>query len=194
MASSANICFNCIPLRRRTIPCQSVFSHCGSWREIHLNRNQATARHASPVESGRSAQISMGVSAMGIFKSELGANADPRKVTDRRTKEQKRRYDCRVRPDRRLNNISVEWIPFSEVTSHPTIREALSNRRNKKKATGTQRKEQSAVAIYKNKLNVLVDVRKVTERRTQEKKLSYDRRVQPDRRLSNIVVKWIPYS
>jgi hypothetical protein len=130
---------------------------------------------------------------MGIFNNKFGVNADLRKVSDRRTKEHKRRFDRRVRPDRRLNNISVEWIPFSEVTSHPTIREALSSRRNKSKATDTRVKKQTAVAIYKSKLNTSVNLRKVTDRRTQVKKLSFDRRVQPDRRLSNILVEWIPF-
>jgi hypothetical protein len=135
----------------------------------------------------------MGVSVVGIFKNKLGATVDLRNVTDRRTREQKRPYDRRVQPDRRLSNILAEWIPFSEITSHPTIREALSRRRNKKKAIGTRIKEQSVVGIFKNKLSVTVDTRKVPDRRTREQKRPYDRRVQPDRRLSNILVEWIPY-
>lgn len=130
---------------------------------------------------------------MGIFNNKFSVNADLRKVSDRRIKEHKRRFDRRVRPDRRLNNISVEWIPFSEVTSHPTIREALSSRRNKSKATETRVKKQTAVATYKCKLDTSVNLRKVIDRRTQVKKLSFNRRVQPDRRLSNILVEWIPF-
>lgn len=79
---------------------------------------------------------------MGIFKKRLSATLDRRMVTDRRIQEQKLPYDRRVQPDRRLNNISVEWIPLSEVTLHPTLREALSRNSNKKKAAGTHTKEQ----------------------------------------------------
>jgi hypothetical protein len=50
------------------------------------------------------------------------------------------------------------------------------------------------VGIFKNKLRATVDLRKVTDRRTQEQKRRYDRRVRPDRRLSNISVEWIPFS
>lgn len=35
------------------------------------------------------------------------------------------------------------------------------------------------------------DRRKIPDRRTQELKLSYDRRVRPDRRLGNIIAEWI---
>jgi hypothetical protein len=141
------------------------------------------------------AQRGMGVS-VGIFKKKLSATDDLRKGTDRRTQEQKRSYDRRVRPDRRLSNILVEWISFSEITSHPTIREALSSRRNKKKAPETRRKEQPVVGAFKpfkNKLSATVDLRKVTDRRIQEQQRPYDRRVRPDRRLSKISVEWIPY-
>jgi hypothetical protein len=78
---------------------------------------------------------------VGVFKKRLSARVGRRKITDRRTQEQKLPYDHRVRPDRRLNNISVEWIPISEVTLHPALRESLRSNRNKKKAAGTRIKE-----------------------------------------------------
>jgi hypothetical protein len=130
---------------------------------------------------------------MGIFKSKSGDNVELRKVTERRTREQKWRHNRRVRPDRRLNNIDVEWIPFSEVASHSTIREALRCRNNKNQAKGTPRNEQSVVCIFSNKSAGTVDLRKVTDRRTQQQMRPYNRRVHPDRRLSNISVEWIPY-
>jgi hypothetical protein len=130
---------------------------------------------------------------MGMFKSKSGAIADLRKVTERRTREQKWRHDRRVHPDRRLNNISVEWIPFSAVTLRPTIREALFCRKNKNQAQGTSRKEQSLVCIFRNKLAGIVDLRKGTDRRTQQQMRPYNRRVHPDRRLNNISVEWFPY-
>jgi hypothetical protein len=130
---------------------------------------------------------------MGMFKSQSGAGIDLRKVKERRTQNQKWRHDRRVRPDRRLNNISVEWIPFSEVTSYPTIREALSYRKNNNQAKGTPRKERSLMCIFSNKLAGTVDLRKIADRRTQQQTRPYNRRVHPDRRLSNISVEWIPY-
>ena len=129
---------------------------------------------------------------MGIFKCKSSADSDLRKVTERRTREQKWRHDRRVRPDRRLNNISVEWIPFSAVTSNPSIREALSCRKNKNQAKCTPRRERSLMCIFSNKLAGTVDMRKITDRRTQQQMRPYNRRVHPDRRLSNISVEWIP--
>lgn len=135
--------------------------------------------------------------------SKLGGRADLRKVTDRRTCEQSWPHDRRVQPDRRLNNISVEWVPFREVKSHPIIRDALSSHRNKRKATGTGGKEQleneqwenepSMVNIFQNNWSPLIDLRNVPDRRTRDQKQPYDRRVQPDRRLSHISVEWITY-
>ena len=70
----------------------------------------------------------------------MNAEADRRKGTDRRTQDLKLPYDRRVRPDRRLNNISTEWIPIDEVTLRPTIREAFSSHKSKKLTTGTRTK------------------------------------------------------
>ena len=127
-----------------------------------------------------------------MFKRALSANVDQRNTTDRRIHEQKWRHDRRVRPDRRLNNISVEWIPFSEVASHPTIREALSCRKKKNQAKGTPRKEPLLTGPFENQWSPIVDRRKATDRRTQQKELHYNRRMKPDRRLNNISVEWIP--
>jgi len=128
-----------------------------------------------------------------MLKRELTANVDRRDTTDRRIHEQKWRHDRRARPDRRLNNISVEWIPLSEVTSHPTIREALSYRGNKKQLQLPRRKETLSADIFENQWSPAVNRRKATDRRTQQQKPPYNRRVRPDRRLNNISVEWIPY-
>lgn len=128
-----------------------------------------------------------------MFKKALSANVDQRNTTDRRVHVQKWRHDRRVQPDRRLNNISVEWIPFSEITSHPTIREALRCRKKKNQAKGTSRKERSLMCIFSNKFTGDSDLRKITDRRKQQQLRPYDRRAHPDRRLNNISVEWIPY-
>jgi hypothetical protein len=47
-----------------------------------------------------------------MFNKALSANVDQRKTTDRRIDEQKWHHDHRMQPDRCLNNISVEWIPY----------------------------------------------------------------------------------
>lgn len=72
---------------------------------------------------------------MGFFRNKSGGAVDRRKIAERRTREQKLPYNHRIRPDRRLNNISVEWIPISEIDMHPALREALNG--NRKKLTGT---------------------------------------------------------
>lgn len=130
---------------------------------------------------------------MGMFNSKSNVNVELRKVTDRRTKEQKHRHDRRVRPDRRLNNISVEWIPFTEVTFHPTIKDALCNHRTKNQANKTPIIEQSLLCIFRNNSGDTLDLRKVSDRRMQQQIRPYNRRVHPDRRLSNISVECIPY-
>ena len=130
---------------------------------------------------------------MAMLNNKLDVNVDLRKVTDRRTLEQKRRHDRRKRPDRRLNNISVEWIPFSEISFNPAIREALCSRRNNKKANGTPKMQQSLLCIFRNRSSATLDLRKIADRRMQQQILPYNRRVHPDRRLSNIAVEWIPF-
>jgi hypothetical protein len=50
---------------------------------------------------------------------------DRRKVKDRRANilKQDQAYKCnrRIRPCRRLNNISVKWIPMDAIKQHPVI-------------------------------------------------------------------------
>ncbi len=56
---------------------------------------------------------------------------DRRKKTDRRNcgKERDRNDKCnrRMSPDRRLNNIRVEWIPFNRIHLHPKTRSVFSS-------------------------------------------------------------------
>jgi hypothetical protein len=130
---------------------------------------------------------------VAVLTNKLSHTTDRRKIAERRAREQKRPYNLRMRPDRRLNNISVEWIPFSEIAMRPTIRESLSNHRSTNQATLTHINFQSVVNIFKNKFNASGDLRKGGDRRIYEQKPPYDRRVRPDRRLNNILVEWIPY-
>jgi hypothetical protein len=118
---------------------------------------------------------------------------DLRKVTERRTRQQKYRHDRRVRPDRRLNNISVEWIPFSEVPLRPAIRESLCRHKNRDQSSKAPRCEPLIAGPFENQWSPLVDRREATDRRTRQEVLPYNRRVQPDRRLNNIFVEWIPF-
>mgnify|MGYP001827572694 CR=1 FL=1 len=46
---------------------------------------------------------------------------DKRVILDRRIHNQPLTYNRRVRPDRRLNNILVEWVPNYEVVLHPPL-------------------------------------------------------------------------
>jgi hypothetical protein len=127
---------------------------------------------------------------MNVFRKNLRFNADGRNVADRRINEQKRSQNRRTRPDRRLNNILVEWIPFGEIALHPAIRESMMNHRSKTRMTLSRKNYQSVLNIFKNKFDRSMDLRKVGDRRIHEEKLPYDRRVRPDRRLNNIVVEW----
>jgi len=55
-----------------------------------------------------------------------------RKIADRRIAHQGKANDrlCnrRIRPDRRLNSISSEWIPMEDINLHPTTRLVFSKR------------------------------------------------------------------
>jgi hypothetical protein len=128
----------------------------------------------------------------GTHKSQLGATVDLRKTTERRTREQKWRHDRRVRPDRRINNISVEWIPFSEVILRPAIRASFCRHKNTNQSSQNPRCEPLLAGPFENQWSPLVDRRNVTDRRTRKEERPYNRRVQPDRRLNNIFVEWIP--
>jgi hypothetical protein len=116
-----------------------------------------------------------------------------RKVPERRTRQQTWRHNRRVRPDRRLNNISVEWIPFSQVALRPAIRDSLSRSKNSDESSKTPRCEPLLAGPFENQWSPLVDRRNVTDRRTRQESRPYNRRVQPDRRLNNIFVEWISF-
>ncbi len=55
---------------------------------------------------------------------------DRRKTAERRANDQQqdRLFKCnrRTQPDRRLNNILVEWIPISHINIHPVTRLVFS--------------------------------------------------------------------
>jgi len=55
-----------------------------------------------------------------------------RKKVDRRIcgKQQDRADKCnrRISPDRRLNNIHVEWIPFNHIHLHPQINRLFTHK------------------------------------------------------------------
>ena len=46
---------------------------------------------------------------------------DRRFIPDRRIRNQPLSYNRRVRPDRRLNNIFVEWVPGNEIVLQPSL-------------------------------------------------------------------------
>jgi hypothetical protein len=113
-----------------------------------------------------------------------------------------------------LNNISVEWIPFNEVYFHPITRDAFCSIRTEGKKAGQLRgkdmrekessrqtrcdKERSAIKswginIFNRNQRADVEQRTITDRRTKNIELSYNRRVRPDRRLNNISLEWITF-
>jgi hypothetical protein len=57
---------------------------------------------------------------------------DRRKTIERRANDlkQDRQFKCsrRTQPDRRLNNIKVEWIPVSHINLQPTTRLVFSRK------------------------------------------------------------------
>jgi len=117
---------------------------------------------------------------------------EQRKVTERRTRQQKWRHDRRARPDRRLNNISVEWISFNEISLRPAIRESLSRPGHRDQPGKIPKCEPLLAGPFENQWSPLVDRRTITDRRIRQDNRSCSRRVQPDRRLNNIFVEWIP--
>jgi len=151
---------------------------------------------------------------MRIYRKLSGPSSDQRKVTDRRRQELAWPNERRLRPDRRLNSISVEWIPFNEVYFHPITRDAFGSNRAMGKKSGQMRgkdtrekdpsrrarcdKEKSptrswASNIFKRNQRADVEQRSITDRRTMNIKLAYNRRVRPDRRLNNISIEWITF-
>ena len=127
---------------------------------------------------------------MDAFWKRLKSVSDRRKVADRRSHNQTRPYNRRMRPDRRLNNILVEWIPFGEIALQPAVRESLTRHRSTKRLPAVCKNYPSVVNIFTNTFDRTKDLRKVDDRRVREHKLPYDRRMRPDRRLNNIVVEW----
>jgi hypothetical protein len=130
---------------------------------------------------------------MTRINSTLDIKANRRKIADRRAQDQQRLHDHRVRPDRRLSNISVEWIPIWEVTLRPDIREPFCSPKNNNQPTETQRSKPLSTGLFENQWCPTVDRRKGTDRRTRQEKHPYNRRVHPDRRLNNIFMEWISY-
>lgn len=139
-------------------------------------------------------------------------NSDRRKLNDRRREIIARSKERRFRPDRRLNNIAVEWILFNEIHNHPTTRDAFcSFRRNKNKAVNLHKKDTGqkdpprqtrsgqeqikswGLNIFKRTQEADVEQRSMTDRRTKNIKQPFDRRVRPDRRLNNISLEWITF-
>jgi len=65
-----------------------------------------------------------------------GTNRQMAKMNNRRLKIERRSTDTelycslkknrRIRPDRRLNNIKVEWIPIRHISIHPATRLVFS--------------------------------------------------------------------
>jgi hypothetical protein len=113
-----------------------------------------------------------------------------------------------------LNNILVEWIPFNEVYSHPITRDAFHKIREEGKYTKrlrekdkrqsassrqTQRNEKHSpisspgINIFKRTQASDVEQRTIPDRRTKDTQPLYDRRVQPDRRLNQLLVEWITF-
>jgi len=139
---------------------------------------------------------------MSIYRKSSGPSSDQRKVTDRRRQALAWPNERRLRPDRRLNSISVEWIPFNEVSVHPITRNAFGNARTMSKKEGQLRgnntrekepKKSWASNIFKRNQKADVEERTITDRRTKNIKQPFDRRVRPDRRLNNISVELITF-
>ena len=56
-----------------------------------------------------------------IAISQMTLTGDKRQILDRRTENKPMRYDRRVQPDRRLNNIVVEEVPAEVFIRHPIL-------------------------------------------------------------------------
>jgi hypothetical protein len=62
----------------------------------------------------------------------MNSPVDRRKIFDRRANILPVSYSARARPDRRINSISVEWLPADLVALHPALKR-LWKRHNSKK-------------------------------------------------------------
>jgi hypothetical protein len=155
-----------------------------------------------------------GGACVNSFDKKGGTSDDRRKITDRRKQELAWANERRLRPDRRLNNISVEWIPFDEISIHPLTRDAFCSTRTKGKKAGWLRgkdplenesarhtrcdKKRSPIKswgpnIFKRTQRLDVEQRTIADRRTKDIDVPYDRRVRPDRRLNNLSLEWITF-
>jgi hypothetical protein len=146
------------------------------------------------------------------FVGKFGNVADSRRITDRRKQQFARVHERRLRPDRRLNNISVESIPFDEVC-FPGGTQTISFHgpgKNRKSAPSRQMDARengptvkslrqkawwalnhTGINIFKRSHRGHDEQRRISDRRMQDIKQPYNRRIRPDRRLNNIVVEWI---
>jgi hypothetical protein len=57
---------------------------------------------------------------------------DRRFIPERRTHNLPLTYNRRVRPDRRLNNIFVEWVPNNEIVLQPSLFKAYMKTKTRK--------------------------------------------------------------
>jgi hypothetical protein len=62
----------------------------------------------------------------------MNSPVDRRKIFDRRANILPVSYNARARPDRRINSISVEWLPAYLVVLHPTLEQFWKRHNNKK--------------------------------------------------------------
>lgn len=151
---------------------------------------------------------------MNSFDKKVARRVDLRRITDRRRRALAFRTERRFQADRRLNNIGVEWIPFDEVYSHPDTRDVFGRISKKsKQAMQLPSKEERVNEpsrksrcvkkppqvqswrsnIFKRVQRTDVEQRTITDRRTRNIRLPYNRRVRPDRRLNNIAFEWITF-
>jgi hypothetical protein len=57
----------------------------------------------------------------------MNSMLDNRHIPERRNLIQAVQHDLRALPDRRLNSISVEWIPIDEINLHADLRTVFGN-------------------------------------------------------------------
>jgi hypothetical protein len=64
--------------------------------------------------------------------AEMTIVGDRRFIPDRRILNKPLNYNRRVRPDRRLNNILVDWIPKNEIVLQPSLFKAYMKTKTRK--------------------------------------------------------------
>ena len=67
-----------------------------------------------------------------MVAAEMTIVGDRRCIPDRRTHTQPSNFNRRVRPDRRLNNILVDWVPNNEIVLQPTLFKAYMKTNTRK--------------------------------------------------------------